>query len=467
LIAIPRSLIRRARAIFRVIARRSTVMQPVVSFHAASDGLRIRLHKADIDVEFHRPGSHSKEVIALPLNALADFEGRDDGPVALESAQGKVFARWQDGALPRETEYPAEDVPPFPGMPTKMLSVEENLRKALTDATGSADQTASRYALNHLLLRGRTGEIVATDGRQLLVQNGFQFGWSDDVLIPASPVVGHRELANETASAIGRGEKHVALRIGAWTFWLPINKEGRFPRYEVVFPRKLGSASRMQLDPLDATFLEHALSRLPGADEDSKPVTLDLNTPPVIRAKAYGQSQTTEVVLARSKSSGAPVRLSLNRRYLERAVKLGFRECLVVNADTPIVCQDANRKLIIMLLDNKSALSPSEDAIRVVSDQQQPAAAPTARTRRPSIVNEAPKPRVVRPTEQVPPNSPSDPGAGIVVDLVTEAQALRDMLHAGFTRAARLVAALKRQRRQDQLLKSTLSSLRQLDKVAQ
>jgi hypothetical protein len=54
------------------------------------------------------------------------------------------------------------------------------------------------------------------------------------------------------------------------------------------------------------------------------------------------------------------------------------------------------------------------------------------------------------------------PGLGALVE---EAQALRVVLHDSCRRSARLVAALKKQRRQSKLMQTTLASLRQLQQI--
>ena len=52
------------------------------------------------------PGPSSGSV-ALPLDALADLEGRDDATVALEAvAPDRTVARWSDRGIPRSREYP-------------------------------------------------------------------------------------------------------------------------------------------------------------------------------------------------------------------------------------------------------------------------------------------------------------------------------------------------------------------------
>ncbi len=77
------------------------------------------------------------------------------------------------------------------------------LLKALDDAMHIVSTTAIRYATDKIQLRGQSGEIAATDGGQLLWQSGFQFPWTDDVLVPRLKVFDCTELFGDTV-AIGR-----------------------------------------------------------------------------------------------------------------------------------------------------------------------------------------------------------------------------------------------------------------------
>ena len=58
--------------------------------------------------------------------------------------------------------------------------------------------------------------------------------------------------------------------------------------------------------------------------------------------------------------------------------------------------------------------------------------------------------------------APNGTGLGALVE---EAQALKQALHDAYGRSARLVAALKRQKKQSRLMASTLASLRQLQRL--
>jgi len=53
-------------------------------------------------------------------------------------------------------------------------------------AAGSvaARDVTTRFVLNRIQLRGgRSGAVIASDSKQLLVQTGFAFPWSDHVLV--------------------------------------------------------------------------------------------------------------------------------------------------------------------------------------------------------------------------------------------------------------------------------------------
>ena len=101
---------------------------------------------------------------------------------------------------------------------------------ALDEATRTTAKESSRFALSRMQLRGRPGQVVATDGKQLLIQGGFRLPWIDDVLVARISAFGLRELSEQSPVAVGRIEGHVAVRAGRWTFWLAIDPASRFPR---------------------------------------------------------------------------------------------------------------------------------------------------------------------------------------------------------------------------------------------
>jgi hypothetical protein len=108
------------------------------------------------------------------------------------------------------------------------------------------------------------------------------------------------------------------------------------------------SATRLRLDAGDAAFLERTLPRLAKTGEEHEPVTVDVGKQPVVRVKPEDQPKTTELLLAKSESSGRPLRFRVNRHFLLRAVRLGFRELLIQEPSKPVLFQDERRKYVVI-----------------------------------------------------------------------------------------------------------------------
>lgn len=481
MIEISRSLVRQIRNVFRKLAPRMSAFQPLVAFQASKDGLHVRLHRAEVLAQYHLAGELAPEEIVLSLNALADFEGKTQVPVVLDAVEpGSVQARWEDSGVPQVMSYPVEDPAQLlahPSFPEKMASVETGFMEALAEATRSADREAIRYAVNHIQLKG-TGAIVATDGRQLLVQRALSFPWKEDVLVPASAAYGCREVLQHPV-AIGKSDTHVTVQAGAWTLHLPIDKEGRFPDVARVIPRKDAATTHCRLAVEDRKFLARSLPRLPGGGDENAPVTLDLNGQVCVRARAEGQEQIVEVALARSEATGKSVRLVMNRNYLDRALQLGLEELYVQAADTPLLFQDEKRQFVVVPLNGQNSLSASAKSIRISSTQDSVTDGETKPQRRNKTVNDL--------NNHVEPGTNGNDGAtgataaqaqpainarrsrkskatGLAA-LIEEVEALKDALRDAFSRSHKLVSAIKRQRKHSRLMQSTLASLRQLQHI--
>src|SRR5262245_58011521 len=220
MIAFSRTLARQFRAVLRrsLLDKEPRGSWPLVLFQASKDGLVLQACQSDTAVRYHLDGSYLPEAIAFRASVLAEFEGRRDDPVELEQvAFGKGQARWTDAGVPRvldlDTVVP-ESVPEFPALPKQLVPMPAGFLQALDEAARTTAREAARFALARLQLRGKAGEIVATDGRQLLVQGGFALPWHDTVLVPRVPAFGIRELADEGEVSVGRTKSHVAVKVG-------------------------------------------------------------------------------------------------------------------------------------------------------------------------------------------------------------------------------------------------------------
>src|SRR5262249_53546100 len=206
----------------------------------------------------------------------------------------------------------------FPALPARFRSMGPEFLQALADASETAAREHTRYALERVLLRGKTGQMVATDGKHLLMQSGFRFPWQDDVLVPRLTVWGCPEVAHEGPVIIGRTDTHVFVRAGLWTFALMADTTGRFPAFENVIPRTRSLTGSLQFGPDDVTQLLKELPRLAGEKEGL--VTLELNEHVTVRAQARGSDTVEELKLADSRWSGSPTCGPTTHRFVQRVV---------------------------------------------------------------------------------------------------------------------------------------------------
>ncbi len=363
----------------------------------------------------------------------------------------------------------------------EFASNEPELLIALRDVMETTDKNANRYALNCVQWKGR-GSIAATDGHQLLVQSGFVFGWSEDVLMEASDVFASRELPRDQPVQIGKTANWVTVQAGAWTIHHAIQKEGRFPDLDRVIPAASAVVTRMQLDADDAEFLSERIERLPADDTPERPVTVDLNGSVAIRARQDDNSPLTELVLSRSRRIGPELRVQTNREFLARALDLGFTDFGFASSEAPCVCTDATRTYVWQMLDPQSALAASSDAQRIASPVASTSARPSLSDRRSAPRSQPPSSKEQRlstsngssgPVNRLPPSS----GAATIPvtsssspvpasnDLISQAEQVRDSLRTTLLNVTTLISVARQQRRQSRLMKTTLASLKQLQQL--
>ncbi len=194
-------------------------------------------------------------------------------------------------------------------------------------------------------------------------------------------------------------------------------------------------------------------------------MTIDLDQYAAVRARGEGQKCATEVILDNSEVVGPAVRFVTNRRYLARAIALGFTEFHVAGPEVAVVCRESQRAYLWMPLGKDLAMPPGADVIRITASANQPADPAKPKERSKARMS---SPRSngrgnghVTPAEQtakglVPSNSS-------FAALIQEAEALREATRDTYARVSRLLMALKRHKKQSRLMATTLANLRQLE----
>jgi hypothetical protein len=288
------TLPRNAALRFRLMLRRAVMLDayrqtwPVVVCRTGRGELTLEAGQGGFAVRLAVDAPTGHGAIAFRGDLLTKVEGRDDTPVTLEPAgPGRAVARWADGGVPQAAEFetvPPEDAPAFPAEPP-LTAMPESFLAAFADAIRTAAKQHVRAGLTRVLFRGKGGEIVASDSKQLLVQRGYPFPWEGDVLVPRLPALDGRPLDATGPVGIGRTAEQVIIRVAPWAFAVPVDAVNPFPAIDAVIPRATAATGRLRLDPGEASRLEAVLPRLPGAGGDQAPVTVALDRRVAVRAR--------------------------------------------------------------------------------------------------------------------------------------------------------------------------------------
>jgi hypothetical protein len=466
-ITITRRQAREIRAVFRrALGILSRSAGPPLRIQAGPEGVSVRCRSSMAAVEFRQAGDLPQAQFAVPFGLLSDIEGGRPEPVTLEQEGDQVVARWNNGQVPQIHRYDVgddDDAAEFPTVPEKLAENDPSLLTALRSAAETTDKEATRYALGCVQMRGGEGRIAATDGSQLLVQAGFEFPWEGERLIPRSTVFASREFSNSEQAAIGADDEWVILCVGLWTLWFAVEREARFPQIDDHLRNPADAPTTLRLTDADADFLQQSIKQLPVDDSFNDPVTVDLNGEVVVRGRAAEKAVPTELVLSNSAVVGKSLQLSTNRKFLARALKLGFREISLFGPDAPVICRNAHRDYVWMVLDAKEAIAAHPNAVRIVSGADATSPPPPLAKRNETTMSKTPSgPDGGSRTDG---NSPSKQATTTEESPLQQAEALQQTLQLALSQTRALATTLRKRKKQSQLMKSTLASLRKLQTV--
>ena len=382
--------------------------------------------------------------IVVPASLLDEIQNGSGGDARIDiDANGDGRCEWDQRGERRESKWQSLGLPegfgPWP-LPKAVKPVDASLLSALHECGKCTSRESIRFAMSRLQIQGKAGKVAGTDGRQLLVWNGFRFAFPESILVPAVPVFASRELTTETDVRLGRTEQRLVMMIGPWTVWLTIDLEGRFPDVASVIPQKL--QSELQIDASDAPGLVHALKDALPSDDDPARVTLAFGDYPAIRVHTSASVPAKDLRLPASRCSGPALHVSLNPDYLDRALTLGLLTVQTPSVTGPVVFRDERRTYVT------TCFASSTVATTAIAP---PAVDPLPRTQ--EGVPPMPTESDGRSRDESPCES---------ADFMSEAEGLRDSLGDVARRAARLVGMLRQLQKQRRVLETAWSSLKNL-----
>jgi len=488
MIQISRRNIRAIRATIRQsLGITSARRAPPITLRATANQLLIQAATEKTAIEFCLPGNYQPESFSIPYDGFTVCEGKQDEPVSFTRRDDTVLLQWTDSGIPQSSSYSATDPIEMPPIPENLVTLDSRFLSAMAAAVATTDKEATRHALNCIRLRGRDGQIAATDSCQALVQTGYSFPWTDDVLIAASEAFTSSAFSEADNVRIGSSADWVTVQVNSGTLHLRIEKERRFPNIDLQIPTQGTAATTLSLSDDDVEFLLTSTKRLPGAEDACSPVTVELNGVVAVRAASESRETVMELVLSNSHRRGAEVLFNTNREFLCRAAQLGFRDIQLRSNAAPAYCQDDRRIYLWALLDEESVIRASQDAIRICSPLVSESSTrskgssstmintPSSRSgtadvsrvasARSAIAKPADAPQAGVSQESAPQSGTSSSDSDNSPNLLTQAETLRDSLSKALSETRDLISLIKRNQKQNRLVETTLRSLKQLEHI--
>jgi len=338
----------------------------------------------------------------------------------------------------------------MPDVAETLKTVSSSFIPAMADAVDTSATESGRYALSKVCLSGTDGRIIASDGRQALLQEGFEFPWTDELLVPATGAFATQLFKAADTVMIGCTDDWVSVNVGDWTLQLRIDRESRFPMVDDLIPATDEATTSVFLSDDDAAFLLNAARRLPTRTK-SNPVTMDLNGAVTIRTREQDSTEATEIVLNTSTRTGEELRFNTDCVLLLRAVRLGFHDIHFRTSESPAFCRANGRSYVWALCSNNDVIEANANAVRIESPVS-PVHHPRNRI-----------PSKMTTTTQKPRSKPTTPDDTITV--LAKAETLRDSLSRTLADVRELINTIKRERKQNRLVQSTLRTLKQLEDI--
>jgi len=372
---------------------------------------------------------------------------------------------------PVDSGKPAE-WPAFPAFPDDGEGLDEHLKTAIAQALACSSDDPSRFALAGAWLDVTSRDahyVMGTDGKHLFSANSFRLGLDKSVLIPSHRFLEWNGFRNDGSWRLrlqspkdNQEDNWIQLASNRWTFAIR-RENSEIPKWRLVVPEN--GATTVVLGDKAMAFLLDVLPALPGHDQTSRPVRLDVAAGSLtVTGCDPGTGHSTTLPVDDVDIRGTDLSITVNREFAIKAVKWGLNHLALTDSCTPLVFSNAGRRLLAMPMRTEGpavtpvpeAQAPAESSDSTASvepdagiepePQPNPETEPTMKNRIPATTDapEAEHPptmpvnRMSETPADMPP--PSKPSIRAVLDQI---DVLRDSLRSNVRQFGEVVEALR------------------------
>lgn len=298
------------------------------------------------------------EAVVLPAHVLAGIVREvGNGEITIETGEGKAVVKAGRSRfnllLVEKEEYP--DVPKFPEKSAAITEVPvDRIVKMISRTAFAVATEQSRYAINGIFLRakGKTLELVATDGRRLarMVIKLEKAGKLDAELIVPPKMM--REIEKRAAAleegvvSLAQEGNQILAQVGNTTLVGRL-VEGNYPKYQDVIPTAVGKVVEMDREELGSKLRQAQLL----TSETSLSVTLEVSKGKVKIDSAAPERGDASLVMD-VKYEGEKMSVAFNPAFLADVVKVIEGKTLrleLTEPQKPAVVRDGDEYVYVIM----------------------------------------------------------------------------------------------------------------------
>ncbi|MDB6024467.1 MAG: polymerase sliding clamp subunit [Verrucomicrobiales bacterium] len=391
---------------------------------------------------------------------------------------------------PVET-IPGKEWPVVPILKSEDIPLPKGFKETLRQAMECASTDNSRYVLNGACLDVTTSDkahyIVGTDGHQLFAANSFTFKLDASVLISTRRFLawpGFMDDGEWRLKVLPKAESHspwVQITSDNWVY-VARQIDGNFPNWKQVVPRPNSKWTHITLDESAADLMLGTIPMLPGRDRQHEPIELEVRENSLFVKGTGNNGNHGQAKINGATIVGKSVEVSLNRNYMLKALRFGFRTFEIDDSLSPMLFTNGGKTMVVMPVRGPAAPVPVEGkqpdnsspaAAHIESPKENaPAVVPsTAAAETKQTEETKPMPETL-PTAQrgnLKSHQPDNAETSAIKELIDRVESIktsmRDVLNDLHDTAPLLKQALKEQKATEKEIETVRSALRSIQRV--
>jgi hypothetical protein len=434
---------------------RSSAIAPMVHFIPNGGSIKLLASTDNAMLTMHAPRDGFLDPFSMQWSDFKTIAVKKNNDVEFDLEKNAVVVRCEGISQRFLTGKNVKDLPYQPSQTSTFP--KDRLLNALTNASRCVDKDSIKNAITGICLRGSPSQIVSTTGCQLLVQDGYDFCETGDMVIPVCKIFGSKELKgiDDDEVSVGLINGYVYFGIGAAEIYLK-TLDGVFPKVSQLLEPADGT-TYLNLHPTDVQFILDRIEKLPGVKDNESPLYFHINK--AIRVQSHDIAHKTGIALelSHSRFTGEPVDVAVNRHFLKNALQFG---CWSMGIDPTgnkaIIFKGDDKTFVCMPL---TGTEPEAEHIDVVTVPTHAVASAVPKTTATTPAPVKRRRRTVKRDASVKRDAVQPTGK---MALLVTAEQIRNDLRNSLIQVNSLIREVKAQRQKDRLLQNTMDNLRKL-----